>query len=397
MKDSQTALYPINFKHRFPALDGIRALAVTLTFLQHFGGGSHGGKVLNLINDLRLHFWVGVDLFFAISGFLITGILFDTQKDSRFFQRFFARRSVRIFPIFYLVLFILLCITPFMHYQWHWGHLSFLVYLGNIFANVNSDYYGLVSSRFPVFRVNFSHFWSLCVEEQFYLLWPVIVWITRDRIKLIRVGCGLIAFAFASRVILYIVFGQEIASTWSLRALPFRMDGLILGALLALLLRGPNAEKWQRRCKPLFVIASALTLAIFIFSPAGDSPWLLTIGLTLIACAATGLIGITLRANSFTFRVFHLKPFRILGKYSYGFYVYHAMYEWAWIQFLVFLMQRLHSIALAGIIALGTNFCVTFLVAKLSYDLFEVKFLRLKKNFEYDSELTEHKHAFTTT
>jgi peptidoglycan/LPS O-acetylase OafA/YrhL len=77
---------PINFKDRFPALDGIRAMAVTMVFMDHFGGGAHGGRVLNVINVIRERGWVGVDLFFVLSGFLITGILFDTRNDSHFFK-----------------------------------------------------------------------------------------------------------------------------------------------------------------------------------------------------------------------------------------------------------------------------------------------------------------------
>ena len=118
--------------------------------------------------------------------------------------------------------------------------------------------------------------------------------------------------------------------------------------------------------------------------------------LTLTAAASVGLIGATLRTGSPAFRLFYMKPLRTLGKYSYGFYVYHMLYGWAWIQFLVFVGSKTHSLAIAGVVALALNFLVTFTVSKLSYDPFEVRFLRFKKHFEYDSEITEHQHAFTT-
>jgi peptidoglycan/LPS O-acetylase OafA/YrhL len=158
---------PIDFKTRFPALDGIRALAVTMVFIAHFGGGSHGGKVLQLVNEIRQRCWTGVDLFFVLSGFLITGILFDTRNDSHFFKRFFARRSVRIFPVFYLVFTILLLLTPIFQYQWRWLHLTFLVYLGNLFGNYDFSLYELLSANHPTAKVSLGHLWSLCVEEQF--------------------------------------------------------------------------------------------------------------------------------------------------------------------------------------------------------------------------------------
>jgi peptidoglycan/LPS O-acetylase OafA/YrhL len=387
----------IDFKDRFPALDGVRALAVTMVFLEHYGGGSHGGRILSVVNQIRLRGWMGVDLFFVLSGFLITGILFDTRNDSHFFKRFFARRSLRIFPVFYLVVAVLLALTPFLHYQWRAGHLLFLIYMGNFLANHDFSLYNVLSANHPTFQVFLGHFWSLCVEEQFYLVWPFVVWLVRDRVKLLWTAGGISALTLVLRCVMLVKAGPVLSETWIMRTFPFRMDALLIGAMLALLLRGPNAELWQRRCRPVLLVCSALVLAIFLFSPAYDSAWLMTIGLTLIGLACAGLIGLTLRAGSPLFRLFYRKPLRTLGRYSYGFYIFHVLYEWAWIQFLVLLIVRFHfSLALAGIVALSVNFTVTFFVAKMSYELFEVRFLRLKRHFEYDSEIAEKKHAFVT-
>jgi peptidoglycan/LPS O-acetylase OafA/YrhL len=385
----------IDFRDRFPALNGIRALAVTLVFLDHYAGGAHGGRFLNVLNAIRLRGWVGVDLFFVLSGFLITGILYDTRHDSHFFLRFFARRSVRIFPVFYLVFAILLALTPFLHYEWRAGHTLFFVYMGNFLANYDFSYYEIYTASHPTFKAFIGHFWSLCVEEQFYLLWPVVVWLVRDRIKLLWTATGLSFLALILRCLMVYLSTPELAERWIVRTLPFRMDTLLLGGVLALLLRGPNADRWQRFCRPILLVAGALALAVTIFSPLYDSPWLLTIGLTFTAIASTGLVGSTLRTGSPAFRLFHLRPLHVLGKYSYGFYIFHAVYMWAWVQLLVFLMGRFHSKALAGILAISINFVVTFLVAKLSYDLFEVRFLKLKKYFEYDAEVAVDKQNFT--
>ncbi len=388
---------PIDFKTRFPALDGIRALAVTMVFLDHFGGGAHGGPILRALNAIRERGWAGVDLFFVLSGFLITGILFDTRNDSHFFKRFFARRSLRIFPVFYLVVAVLLALTPLLHYQWRAGHLLFLVYVGNFLGNHDFSYYTIYSANHGTFKANIGHFWSLCVEEQFYLMWPIAVWAVQDRVKLLWTAGGISILALVLRCVMFWTAGPVLAETWIVRTLPFRMDALLIGGMLALLLRGADADRWQRLCRPIFLVFAALTLGIFAFSPAPDSPWLMTIGFTCIALAGAGLVGSTLRAGSPAFKLFYCRPMRVLGKYSYGFYIFHAIFGWAWIQFLVrmyFLFH--HSLTIAGIIALSANFAVTFLVSKLSYDLFEVKFLRWKRNFEYDSELAEHTHAFTT-
>lgn len=385
---------PIIFTTRFPALNGIRALAVMMVFATHYGGGAKSGWLLNIYNSLRLRGWMGVDLFFALSGFLITGILYDTRADSRFFTRFFARRSVRIFPVFYLVVAILLLLTPIFHYQWRAGHLPFLIYMGNFLANFDQSLYEVVSTNHPAASAHLGHLWSLCVEEQFYLLWPFVVWKVRDRDRLLWIACGMSFLALAFRTSL-LVLSPALAHQimWSL---PARMDALFMGAILALLLRGESSDRCQRACKWVFLGASALVATIFVLSPASDSAWLLSIGLTLIGAASAGLIGMTLRSGSPAFRLFHLRPLWTLGKYSYGFYLYHLIWPGVWAWLATWLTIRLHSSALGGAIMNVVNFIVTFAVAKLSYDLFEARFFHLKERFQYDSELKTHKHALTT-
>ncbi len=393
---AQTSRYfsPIDFKTRFPALDGIRALAIAMVFFHHLGGGSHGGVILRTINYVRLAGWAGVDLFLVLSGFLITGILFDTQRDSHFFKRFFARRSVRIFPVFYLVCFVLLLLTPIFQYQWRPEHLTFLVYLGNFWGNHDFSLYDIVSSKYSAARVTIGHFWSLCVEEQFYMLWPFLVWKIRDRIRLMQTAIALCALAIILRVILCMELPIGPAQGWVSRTLPFRMDSLLIGGILALLLRGPNSDRWQRSCRWIFLVGLVFTLPI-IANPLGAfSLWTLIPGFTIIAITSAGLIGSTLRSGSPAFRLFYFKPFRILGKYSYGFYIYHMLFEHAWGALLVWVIGKTHSLVIGGIVEIGTASIVIFLVSKISYDYFEVRFLHLKKYFEYDSELQEHKHAF---
>ena len=160
MPSSPRCFTPIDFKTRIPALDGIRALAVTMVFFNHFGGGAHGGSVLRALDHLRLRGWMGVDLFFVLSGFLITGILYDTRNDSRYFSRFYARRSLRIFPVFYLVVAVLLLLTFVFHYQWRWLHLTFLFYIGNFFGNYDFSLYEVLSANHPTAKVLIGHLWS---------------------------------------------------------------------------------------------------------------------------------------------------------------------------------------------------------------------------------------------
>jgi len=385
---------PIDFKTRFPALDGVRALAVMMVFADHFGGGAHGGRVLQMLNSIRSRGWIGVDVFFVLSGFLITGILYDTREDSRYFLRFFARRSVRIFPVFYLLAAVLLLLTPVFHYQWRTGHLWFLVYLGNFAGNRDFSLYEVMSANHPTAKVFLGHFWSLCVEEQFYLLWPPLVWMVRDRVRLLWTAGGISVLALLLRLGMEMRFSAYTSELWIERTLPFRMDSLLIGGMLALLLRGPTADAWQRSCRWFFLGGTAGLLVIFARIRDDSSPVMMTIGLTLTALASAGLIGMTLRTGSPAFRIFHLSPLRRLGRYSYGFYIFHVLYGWAWIQFLVLVTAKVHSLALGGLIALPINFGTTFLISMVSYEWFERRFLVLKRGFEYDSEIRKQRHAF---
>ena len=385
---------PIDFKSRFPALDGIRALAIIMVFALHYGGGTHGGPILNSVNQLRLRGWIGVDLFFTLSGFLITGILYDTRTDSQYFKRFFARRSVRIFPIFYLVFTVFLVLTPFFQYQWRGGHVLFLIYMGNFSLAADPSLEFIRSAKYSAATAHLVHFWSLCVEEQFYLIWPMVVWLAGDRIRIIRIASALSLLSLVLRVIMVEVVHPSNLEGWMVHQLPFRMDSLLLGALLALLLRGPNADRWQRRCRTIFLTTSLAFIALSVALPSLTAPWLMTAGFSLLALASAGLIGVTLRPDSPAFRLFNLRPLRILGKYSYGFYVYHVLWAGAWAALVSFLTTRLHSSVVANAISDVHNFVSAFLVAKLSYDLFEVRFLRFKKYFEYDSEVREHQTNF---
>ena len=385
---------PIEYTTRFPALDGIRALAVSMVFLLHYGGGAHQGRALQVFNIVRNRLGIGVDIFLVLSGFLITGILYDTRRDSHFFKRFYVRRSVRIFPVYYLLFAVLGLLTPIMQYQWRWKHAWFAVYLGNFFANADFSLYNIPSLRYPHLVAVIGHLWSLCVEEQFYLLWPLVVWLVRDRVKLLWLCFTVAGLTLLLRVWVVLTWSPEMAERWTMRALPFRADGLLLGAALALLLRGKNADKVQRACKWLLLAGFAVMVSIWALSPAYDSPWTLSVGQSAVAIFSMGLIGTTLRQGSVANRLFSVHAARVLGKYSYGFYVWHLVWYLGWTQALSVISGWFHSSLIGGLITLPLGFATSFVIAKLSYDLFEVRFLGIKRRYEYDTELRQHKTAF---
>ena len=384
---------PISFQQRFPALDGVRAVAILMVFALHYGGGAYGGRWIEAFNAVRLRGWMGVDLFFVLSGFLITGVLYDTREDSHFFRRFFARRALRIFPVFYLAAAVVLLLTPVFAYQWRLGQLPLLIYLGNIPAAYDESLYKVVSANHFRAQLVLTHLWSVCVEEQFYLLWPLVVWQVRDRVRLLWVAGGISLVALGLRGMMLFFSRGPVAVNLISYTLPFRMDALLVGGMLALLLRGESAEQWQAACKWVFVMAGSLVGAIFVMSPAANSPWLLSIGLTLIALAGAGLIGWALSRRTMAERLLRLRPLRVLGRYSYGFYVYHLIWAKAWVYVGERLTGILHSGVMARILTTLLNFGLTFLVAKWSFDWFEVRWLRLKVRFAYDAETGKRRGA----
>jgi peptidoglycan/LPS O-acetylase OafA/YrhL len=382
MPPAREAFAPIHYRMRFPALDGMRALPVTMVFAFHYAGGSNSGPLLHGVTAMRLQGWGALDLFFALSGFLITGVLYDTRDDSHFFKRFYARRILRIFPIYYLMALVLLMLTPVFHYAWRPQHLLFLAYVGNYAAAFMPSLYQ-VHARFPAANLYIGHLWTLCVEEQFYLLWPLLVWSIRDRVKLIWTAAGLSLISVALRIWLVYGLGSDLRGGWLLTMLPFHLDALLIGAILALLMRGEAAGQWQRRFKWVFAAAIGGLLIGYVLNRDG---WFPSFGFPLTALASAGLIGWGLLPDSPAGRVFGLRPLRVFGKYSYGFYVVHLPFAAAWAALAKVVGQRLHSSHWGYGIVMTVNFGVSFLVARASYNFYEIRFLRKKRYFQYDCE-----------
>lgn len=155
--------------HLLP-LDGVRGLAILMVVCSHsFESNYNSGSLpVRVLGHLFYYGSFGVDLFFVLSGFLITGILVDSITDAHYFRNFYARRALRIFPLYYLVLLLCFALTRPLHL--HWGSMGWLlpVYLQNLRPQEIVTF--SAGSGIALF-----HFWSLAIEEQFYLVWPAIV------------------------------------------------------------------------------------------------------------------------------------------------------------------------------------------------------------------------------
>ena len=261
--------------------------------------------------------WAGVDLFFVLSGFLITGILFDTQRDPGYFRKFYARRSLRIFAIYYLFLFVTAKVGILVGVRWTAGHISFLLYAGFPASLVWPSL--IPASSY----IRVTHLWSLCMEEQFYLIWPALIAALATPRRILRRCVVLMCVALALRVLVW--RAGWLTPSWAYTFLPFRMDSLALGAALAILIRGSHAERLAKAAPTVLACSSAGLLAVLIASRTTehDAPLIGTIGFTLIALVSGSLLLLGVLNRGIVRNIFSTQALRTVGKYSYGLYLYH--------------------------------------------------------------------------
>jgi peptidoglycan/LPS O-acetylase OafA/YrhL len=328
---------------------------------------------------------LGVDLFFVLSGFLITGILYDSVSDSGFFRKFYARRTLRIFPLYYGVLLTLMLLTPSLGLQWHGTNWALLLYLQNTTVAGPSYLFDMGSG------LSLNHFWSLAVEEQFYLVWPLVVFFIRDKRRLLWTCLALSSTAFVLR--LYLFF-QHTAYDIINRNTLCRTDSLLIGAALALLLRSELHDAVLRSARTAF-LAVVFVIVSFTFArplAVGRPDWLFafdssfgSLRYTLMAVGSAALIAWCLRSSSRPREIFESRTLRFFGKYSYGLYVLHFVALGFLIRTFRGWIALVTASKFAAVVGAGLlSFAVAIVAAYASYNLYEKQFLRLKKYFDYD-------------
>ena len=370
------ALEPLELpRGHIPALDALRGLAILVVTLYRFGGGGDGpASALD-------HPWLislgarGVDLFFVLSGFLITGILYDAKGQPHYFRNFYIRRSLRIFPLYFLALIATLLILPALvptfasdiapaktHQAWLW------LYSANILQSLRGEW-----CLGPL-----NHFWSLAIEEHFYLLWPAVIFFTSRR-SAIGVCALLFVASIVSRGLWLAAGGNNVAAEV---LTPLRMDGLVLGAALALIARGTSGLSLLARLAwPILLLTgtAALTLDLLdrrLFG-AGYTLW-------AAACGALLILLVAARAGSALSRLGHSQFLRFFGKYSYAMYVVQLplLYLLAPVVTANGLAAACSSPLIGQLLYAALMFALTTLLALLSWRLFEKRLLALKTHFE---------------
>lgn len=372
-------------RSHLPSLDVLRGLAILLVI-------AHNTQLLNppelsgvvALAQYALNIgWVGVQLFFVLSGFLITGILLDELGRPNGMRNFLVRRALRIFPLYYGFLLLVFVVLPALGIQpeiyrrdshnqtWLWTYLS--------------DW----TSPLGIGPHSLPHFWSLAVEEQFYLVWPLVVLALRTPAKVAQACVAVALVSLLCRIaLLQTDLPAEVLYEWPL----CRMDALALGGLAAACWRHPHWAQWVRhRASAILCVTVAGFAAVFVWTHGLPrlSPRGVTAGYTGLALLF--MVAVYWLAWRDTERADEARawtasaPARLLqsvGKYSYGMYVFHKpMHDLFSAPLLARLgVSHIGSIGPACLHVLGVALAA-YVSAWLSYHLYEVHFLRLKNRF----------------
>ena len=373
-----------------PELNGVRGLAILAVLLFHFGSlylPPNPTFADRLLMSVFRFGWTGVDLFFVLSGFLITGILIDTREASNYFRAFYARRFLRIFPLYYGVLALIFFLLPALKTMsnhpdlsaflpareqiWYWLHFS------NWRTAINPQ----------AFLV--TNFWTLSVEEQFYLVWPAALAICPKRFYIV-LCLLLIALALILRNTPYFIGIQNVHDNFIYRLTPFRLDTLALGALIAVLSR---TKEWQRLASRMMWAAAGsglLLVSIAVAISHKVSPLslpMIRIGYSGVALICTSILiyaVIGRGEGSFSARILRSTFLMNFGEYSYGIYMFHGIARY----YLGFLVSRwsFNNFRSFSLLVISCGIGISYMAAYCSFHIFEQHFLKMKKYFGYTSK-----------
>ena len=357
-----------------PEIEGLRAFAILAVMLHRFW--PHSGPLSRYAHVAELG-WMGVDLFFVISGFLIAGILFDSRGQPGYFKNFYARRALRIFPLYYLFIAAVLIVFPLVEggpfaktefIRSAGSPLYYLLYLGNVPEMIGYD---------PPFFL--APVWSLAIEEQFYLLFPLLVAVLhRKAIVWLMVGAVLFAPVFRVATLLLWPDNERVQYL----ATPSRFDEIALGALLAAALRGLPVVLSRGHAHALLggaAVVFGIALASGGLDRTGTFGRVGGYSIVALTCTAVVLWSVVNRGRSGAAALLRWPPLMYVGKLCYGLYLLHRPAS-----FLVdALLARAPLVAPDSVWAVALKVAVALGLATLSWRLLEQPILRLKDRFVF--------------
>jgi peptidoglycan/LPS O-acetylase OafA/YrhL len=373
------------FKSRIPELDGVRGVASLIVVGVHFFEiPQTSGAWLPKLSGAILSFgWSGVDLFFVLSGFLIGGILIDNRYAPNYFRTFYVRRICRIFPLYFLWLALYYFIQSFLGYSpfrgggFHLPKWGYLFFLQNFYTtglnNFDSNWMG------PT--------WSLAIEEQFYLLLPLVLWFAIPR-KPVRVLVVLIALVPITRILIFLYSNLYIKVL-----LPCRADSLLIGVLCAYLVRQKPAREWlANNVRALYALLFVLSVGLGYLISIGygytankviSSFEVSSYGFTLVALfyACVMVIGVVDKTTIIA-RVLRIPLLRHFGSIAYGMYLIHSAIRAILLGWILG-AEGGDSTALARNLVSVLAFFVTWFIALMSWRYFEQPIVRWGHSFRY--------------
>ncbi len=382
-----TPAQPILAQPHLPELDGIRGIAILLVTVVHLGSSEvdpdlgTDGVVARVYSILSTHGTSGVGLFFVLSGYLITKILLKERGKPNYFSNFYARRTLRIFPLYYLsIALALFVLAPFV-LPAHPSHQPLVEHQAWLWA-----YSSNVPPSFGWFKwraewLDFSHFWSLAVEEHFYLVWPAVVTWLSDR-QILRV-C---AFVAALAVLLKVAFLYFDLEGGAYMFTLCRADGLTMGAVLAIWSTRFDAPVHLRRWGFLLTACSfPVLLLLGLQYITGRLWWTPAVTHSAYAFFWAGALAMVLSApmGSGVSRVLGTPVLRFFGRYSYGLYVWHGLAVPTFCRLVP--IESFRDATGSRLVALFIFYAISLSIscaaAYASWHLFEKHFVRLKQRF----------------
>lgn len=351
----------------------MRAIGILMVMIQHFYG--------QFINVAAL--WTSIDLLFALSGLLITGILIETKEDPKYFKKFYMRRILRIFPLYYLLILVFSIYVYLIttHPEVFTYFKSNIIY----FITYTQNWYFINSGMPPAGHLN--HTWSLAIDEQIYLVWPLLIWLCKTYKQLIILSAGTLLFSLLYRI----GYNVYIDATGSLHPFPYfantfcRMDAFAAGSLLYCVLR--FKDEWLSN-KIILIIFFATTILFIACGLADDSFERAGYFMRNFGCTIAGInfstwffFGVK-NNNRFLNLICSNKFLVYAGKISYSLYVFH------WFLLMLILPRMGYFITWvtgvkSSLAAITICFVLTFIISILSYEFFEKPIIKIKKRFSY--------------
>lgn len=350
----------------YPSLDGLRGIAILCVISCHN---------YNFLPFFRFG-WIGVDLFFVLSGFLITDILLKTKDHRNFLRNFYIRRSLRIFPLFYLFVILYFSIIPFLA-EFHEQYIYFKQHWTMVWFHLINWLY--IFHERPNHSLLLGHLWSLSLEEQFYFFWPFIFLIFKKIKHLALAVLLILLICIASRIFSWLYIESDYTN-YTFQSMT-RIDGLCIGSIIAI---GRLQDKSSAQKKFLqfsgVVAVFFLSLAAFSKLTVIQIPYFRLLGYTMISVVfgIVTLIAIERKSRPARF-LLESNILKYFGKISYSLYLFH----WPVLVFCkMYIPEKLIQIDVSNtssrFIVASLAFIISILASHLSYFLLEKRILELK-------------------